>query len=143
MFKITHANIVDPYILDELLPCFIEQEREFVAKYILQGDESYTLWLGNKVVGVMGCTPILDGVMYGWSLLSKDILQCRIAFAKTMRDLIKRKFEQGTHRFFTYVDADNHMAIRQNEWMGLEFEGLLRQNGFNRKNQVIMAKVVG
>jgi hypothetical protein len=143
MFKVTKSHIIDPYLLSNLLPCFLDSDREFVTGYIYNGDESFTLWGNDKIIGIMGSTIISPTVLYGWSLLSVDIMKYKLSFARTMRAMIDEGIKgRGIKRFFTYINEDNKVAVRQNKWNGLIIEGLLRKNGPQGQNQYVMAKVV-
>jgi len=142
MFKITESLLVDPYFIEDLLPCFSEVSRENAAKKIFSGDLCYTFWFDNKIVGVMGGTLSTEKHMYGWSILGKGIFKCQISFAKSMKKFINDYFEQKKlDRFCVTVDSDNEAAIKQNIWMGLQVEGTLRKSGEKGQDQVILAKV--
>jgi RimJ/RimL family protein N-acetyltransferase len=142
MFKISRSQIVDPYFITKALPCHAKVEREDICKLIYQGQSAFTLWYNDKVVAVIGASMIHEKSAYGWSYLSEDIKLCKKSFAKTMRDFINEFFkEMKLNRFFVAVDSDNTVAIRQNEWMGLEKEAVLRCSGIDGKDQVVLSRV--
>lgn len=143
MFKISRSLAVDPYLIQDLLPCFNHIDRNEVAKNIIRGDMSFTFWGGDKVLAVIGATQVNEYTLYGWSILGEGIKQYRYSFARRMKDFINDVIRvKKLKRFFTTINSDNNVAIRQNEWMGLEFEGVMRSAGSNGQNLVLMAKVV-
>ncbi len=143
MFRVTEAYIIDPYLVADLLPCFTESDRETVAKSILRGDESYSIWDDKEIVGVMGGTMANGHSMYAWAFFGQGIKRHPLTLAKKMKQFMEECFEvKKVKRFFVTIDQDNEVAIRQNKWMGLSHEGLLRKAGSRGQDQVLMAKVV-
>jgi RimJ/RimL family protein N-acetyltransferase len=143
MFKVTPAAVVDSYLIRDLLPCFDpEISRDEVAKKIAAGDTGFTFWANGEVIGVMGGTKTGPQVMYGWSILGEAIKKHRFSFTKKMREFIDLTLTRpDVHRFFVTIDVGNEPAIRQNKWMGLELEGVMRKSGMKGQDQVLMAKV--
>ena len=142
MFKITRAHIVDPFLMGKPLPCNLGMSQEEVSSMIHRDEYCYTLWNNDKVVEIMGASFISGKVAYGWSYLSEEISGCKISFIKAMKKVIDEFFEvKKLNRFFVTVACTNSAAIRQNEWMGLSKEGVMRKSGLNGEDQFVLAKV--
>jgi RimJ/RimL family protein N-acetyltransferase len=142
MFNISKAQVADPYFIINPLECCKKMEREEVSQLILKDRAAYTLWYKDKPVAIIGATMIHAHCAYGWSYLSEDIKLCKKSFVKTLRDFVEDFFKHmSLVRFFVAVDVDNEAAIRQNEWMGLSREAVLRKSGVDGKDQLILAKV--
>jgi RimJ/RimL family protein N-acetyltransferase len=142
MFNISKANVADPYFIINPLKCSQLLDKEEVSQLIMRDKASYTLWYKDRPIAIIGATMIHAQCAYGWSYLSEDIKLCKKSFAKTMRDFVEDFFEHmGLVRFFVAVDVDNKAAIRQNEWMGLQREAVLRKAGVDGRDQLVLARV--
>lgn len=142
MFNVSKANVADPYLISDPLSCFSVECREHAARNVLANDCAFTFWYNEEIVGVMGLAWVHDKEMAAWAYLGEGIKKCKKSFAKAMKEGIHFVMkDKDLNRISVLVDVDNLVAIRQNEWMGLQQEGISRKSGLTGKDQVVLAMV--
>ena len=145
MIKLVDAKITDPYLIEDLLPCFTESDREVVAKNIALGNKlSFSLITEKEVLGCIGGVQWLPGVFGIWALLSKKVKDHGYSYHRTVFKMIRKALQDpAVNRIQVLVDKDNEEGIKQNKAFGFKNEGLLRGVGFNGEDQFILGIVKG
>lgn len=96
------------------------------------GGPSWTAWgADERVIACAGLTPIWEGVMEGWCILRDDITNReKMAFGRSVKEILHPALNAyQSHRFQATVRIDNTLGHRFVEWLGMEFEGIMKQYG--------------
>lgn len=126
------------------LECYDEGAADRVCDNIASGLPivALTLKCGDTFLGIIGANLIFTHSATYWAYFDRGMRQ----YPKETHKILLRCIEMtiksyGLQRVQTFVDVGNEIAVRHNERMGFQKEGILRKHGFSGRDQYIFSRV--
>ena len=119
----------------------------YMHTYSFEGEIPYetyvTMFKGNAVLGLIGTTPLHEGVYHIYAILTKNIYMCPISFVRFCKKLIRDKMSLfSAHRAQMDIAADYQAGHRWATALGFTPEGVMKKYGYNKTDHVLYARVL-
>lgn len=113
----------DPKHLDEIDPKENYSQGE-CPKTVM--NTAFTFMLDEKVLAIIGGFPFVPGVIHFWSIISKEVRKCPLAFHKEVLKMLDWYEENEKPRRIQWEVRESYtMGHRWSESLGLKHEGTL------------------
>lgn len=102
----------------------------------------YTLTFNDEVLAVGGVHVMWFGVGEGWLLVSPKALQKPVALARYTKKLLHVIMKkEAIRRIQASVHVDDERAFGFAEWLGFEYEGLMKKYGVEGDDYFRLARI--
>ena len=92
--------------------------------------DGYTLLDGDEVLACAGVSTMWNGVAEGWIVLSKYAIKHRVSVARYTEQLFDGIMKDNSlWRIQASVHTTDEKAIRFAQWLGFEYEGVMKKFG--------------
>ena len=106
-------------------------------------ENCYTGLVDGKIMGVGGVIVLWEGVGEAWLILSKDILEMKIATYLCIKEMVERMISEcNLRRIQAVIRTDYPQAIKMIEALGFKREGLLEEYLPDKCNAFMYAKLI-
>jgi len=142
MIKITHAESADADVIEPKHFYKDDPQWRDVLRNAITHWPARTLSIDGKILAIVGLTPIYAKVGEFWAIISPDVAQKPVAFARAVKDLLESYCEaHKLVRVQIVVPRPVKEAFDFALFLGFEPEGILKKYGPLGEDYVMMGRI--